>query len=161
MSTMRDAARMLRSSPGVSILAATALALGIGSTTTMYSITRGILRDLPVDRPDQLMHVATTDRNAGDEYLRIPAADIVALREQQRSFEAIAAYENESVHLGDADHRAQRLSAGRVNASLFAVLRVGPLLGRAFTSDDERPGAPRVAILGYQLWENRYAGDRS
>ncbi len=127
----------------------------------MYSITRGILRDLPVDHPEQLMHVAMTDRNAGDEYLRIPAADIVALREQQRSFEAIAAYDFESIHLGDADHRAQRLSAGRVNASLFAVLRVAPLLGRALTSDDERPGAPRVAILGYQLWQNRYAGDRS
>jgi hypothetical protein len=82
MSDLRDGLRMLRSNPGVSILAATALALGIGSTTTMYSITRGILRDLPVDRPEQLMHVAMTDRNAGDDYLRIPAADIIALREQ-------------------------------------------------------------------------------
>ena len=152
---------MLRSNPGVSLLATLALALGIGSTTTMYSITRGILRDLPVDHPEHLMHVAVTDRNAGDEYLRIPAVDIVALRDQQRSFEAIAAYDIESIHLGDADHRAQRLSAGRVTASLFTVLRVTPLLGRAFTSDDERPGAPRVAVLGYQLWQNRYAGDRS
>jgi len=161
MSDLRDGLRMLRSNPGVSILAALALALGIGSTTTMYSITRGILRDLPVDRPDQLMHVAMTDRNAGDEYLRIPTTDIVALREQQRSFEAIAAYEDESVHLGDADHRAQRLSAGVVSASVFTVLRVSPLLGRALTSDDERPGAPHVAVLGYELWRNRYAADPS
>ena len=152
---------MLRSSPGVFILATLALALGIGSTTTMYSIMRGILRDLPVDHPEQLMHVAMTDRNAGDQYQPIPAADIVALREQQRSFEAIAAYDFESIHLGDAAHRAERLSAGRVTGSLFAVLRVTPLLGRTLTSDDERPGAPRVAILGYDLWQNRYAGDRS
>ena len=158
---MRDATRILRSSPGVSILAAVALGLGIGSTTTMYSITRGILRDLPVDRPDQLMHVAMTDRNEGDGYLRIPAPDIVALREQQRSFEAIAAYEDESVHLGDTDHRAQRLSAAVVSASVFTVLRVSPLLGRALTSDDERPGAPHVAVLGYELWRNRYAADPS
>jgi len=161
MSDLSDGLRMLRSNPGVSLLASLALALGIGSTTTMYSITRGILRDLPVDHPEQLMHVAMTDRNAGDQYLRIPAADIVAVREQQRSFEAIAAYDFESIHLGDADHRAERLSAGRVNASLFAVLRVAPLLGRTFTSDDERPGATHVAILGYELWQNRYAGDRS
>jgi putative ABC transport system permease protein len=161
MSTMRDATRILRSSPGVSILAAVALGLGIGSTTTMYSITRGILRDLPVDRPDQLMHVAMTDRNEGNEYLRIPAHDVVALREQQRSFEAIAAYESESVHLGDTDHRAQRLSAAVVSASVFTVLRVSPLLGRALTSDDERPGAPHVAVLGYELWRNRYAADAS
>ena len=113
MSDLRDSLRMLRSNPGVSILAATALALGIGSTTTMYSITRGILRDLPVDRPERLMHVAMTDRNEGDEYLRIPAADIVALREQQHSFEAMAAYEDESVHLGDADHRADRPGSAR------------------------------------------------
>ena len=161
MSDIRDGLRMLRSNPGVSLLASLALALGIGSTTTMYSITRGILRDLPVDHPEQLMHVAMTDRNAGDQYLRIPAADIVAVREQQRSFETIAAYDFESIHLGDADHRAERLSTGRVNASLFAVLRVAPLLGRTFTSDDERPGATHVAILGYELWQNRYAGDRS
>jgi len=161
MSDLRDGLRILRSNPGVSLLATVALALGIGSTTTMYSITRGILRDLPVDRPEQLMHVATTDRNAGDEYLRIPAADIVALREQQRSFEAIAAFDVESIHLGDADHRAERLSVGRVTANLFAVLRVAALLGRTLTSDDERPGAPHVAILGYDLWQNRYAGDHS
>jgi predicted permease len=161
MSDLRDGLRMLRSNPGVSLLATLALALGIGSTTTMYSITRGILRDLPVDRPEQLMHVAMTDRNVGDEYLRIPASDIVALNQQQRSFETIAAYDFEAIHLGDADHHAERLSAGRVTASLFAVLRVAPLLGRTFTSDDERPGAPRVAILGYDLWQNRYAGDRS
>ena len=156
---MRDATRMLRSSPGISVLAALALALGIGSTTTMYSITRGILRDLPVDHPERLMQIAMTDRNAGDGYLRIRAADIVALREQQRSFEAIAAYEDETVHLGDADHHAQRLRAATVSASVFTVLRVSPLLGRALTTEDERPGAPHVAVLGYDLWQSRYAAD--
>src|SRR3954467_7585826 len=107
MTYVRDGLRVLRRSPGMAALATLALALGIGSTTTMYSITRGILRDLPVDRPEQLMHVAMTDRNAGDEYRPIPAPDIVAMREQQRSFEAIAAYDVESIHLGDADHRAE------------------------------------------------------
>src|SRR5678816_4284214 len=104
MTSLRDATRMLRNSAGVSTLAALALALGIGSTTTMYSITRGILRELPVDRPDRLMHIAVIDRKEGDDYLRIPVPDLVALRDQQRSFESLAAYEDESVHLGDADH---------------------------------------------------------
>ena len=158
---VRDGLRMLRRSPGISLLAATALALGIGSTTTMYSITRGILRDLPVDRPEQLMHVAMTDRNAGDEYHRIPVPDIVQLREQQRSFESIGAYEDETVHLGDADHHAERISIATVNASVFTVLRVSPLIGRTITAEDERPGAPRVAVLGYALWQTRYAGERS
>jgi putative ABC transport system permease protein len=157
---LRDALRMLRRSPGMSALASIALALGIGSTTTMYSITRGILRELPVDQPERLMHIAMTDRTAGDDYLRIPVADIVALGEQQRSFESIAAYEDETIHLGDADHRAERLSSGTVTASVFAVLRVAPLLGRALTADDERPGAPPVAVLGYTLWNNRYASNR-
>jgi len=150
---------MLRQSPGVSILAALALALGIGSTTTMYSITRGILRDLPVDRPERLMHVAMTDRTAGDDYQRIPVADIVALRDQQRAFESLAAYEDQSVHLGDADHRAERISIGTVTASVFQVLRASPLLGRPLSTQDERPGAPNVAVLGYSLWQNRYAAD--
>jgi putative ABC transport system permease protein len=151
---------MIRRSPGIAALASLALALGIGSTTTMYSITRGILRELPVDRPDQLMHVAMTDRAAGDDYQRIRAADIIALREQQRSFESVAAYEDESIHLGDQAHRAERFPSATVTASLFSVLRVSPIVGRALTSDDERPGAAPVAVLGYTLWMNRYAGDR-
>jgi predicted permease len=161
MTSLRDAARMLKNSAGVSILAATALALGIGSTTTMYSITRGILRELPVDRPDRLMHVAVIDRKAGTDYLRIPVPDLVVLRDQQRSFESLAAYEDESVHLGDADHHAERISIGTVSASVFRVLRVGPFLGRTLTTDDEAPGAPRVAVLGYSLWQARYAADRA
>ena len=157
----RDAVRFLRRSPGVSALASLALALGIGSTTTMYSITRGILRELPVDRPEQLMHVAVTDRAAGDDYLRVPAADIVAIREQQRSFESLAAYEDETVHLGDATHPAARVSSATMTASAFRVLRVSPALGRAFTADDERPGAVPVVVLGHTLWKTRYAGDSS
>ena len=156
----RNAARTLRRSPGVTVLASLALALGIGSTTTMYSITRGLLRELPVDRPERLVHVAMTDRTAGDDYLRIPVGDIVALRDQQRSFESIGAYEDQPVHLGDATHRAERISSAVVTASLFRVLRSSPLLGRTIRDDDERPGAAPVAVLGYTLWRNRYAGDR-
>jgi len=161
MTALRDGLRVLRRSPGMATLAAIALGLGIGSTTTMYSITRGILRQLPVDQPERLMHVAMTDRTEGDEYLRVPVADIVALREQQQSFESIAAYEDMPVNIGDTDHRAERLSGGTVTASLFRVLRVRPLLGRTLSIDDERPGAPPVAVLSHTLWQNRYAGDRS
>ena len=151
---------MIRRSPGIAALASLALALGIGSTTTMYSITRGILRELPVDQPERLMHVAMTDRTAGDDYLRIPIRDIVALREQQRTFASLAAYEDVSIHLGDAQHRAERLSSAMVTASVFSVLRVSPLLGRTLSADDERPGATPAAVLGYTLWKNRYASDR-
>src|SRR5215218_2921839 len=158
MSYVRDGLRMVRRSPGIAALASLALALGIGSTTTMYSITRGILRELPVDQPDRLIHVAVTDRTAGDDYLRIPVADIAALREQQRSFQSLAAYEDVSIHLGDAQHRAERLSSALVTASLFSVLRASPLIGRMLSADDERPGAPPVAVLGHTLWKNRYAG---
>ena len=151
---------MLRHSPGVAVLAALALGLGIGSTTTMYSITRGILRELPVHEPDRLVHIAVTDRSAGDDYLRIPVADIAALRDQQRSFESIAAYEDESIHLGDDTHRAERVASAVVTASLFSVLRTSALLGRTLTPQDEQPGAPPVAVLSYALWQNWYGGDR-
>ena len=161
MTYVNDALRMLRRSPGVSALASVALALGIGSTTTMYSITRGILRQLPVDRPERLMHVAMTSRTTGDEYTRIPVADIVAIRDQQRSFESLGAYEDESIHLGDADHRAERISSAMVSAEVFKVLRVPPFLGRVLSTEDERTGAVAVTVLGYDLWTTRYAGDRA
>src|SRR3954454_3226128 len=110
MSAFRDGLRVLRRSPGMATLAAIALGLGIGSTTTMYSITRGILRQLPVDQPERLMHVAMTDRTEGDEYLRIPLVDIVALREQQGSFESIAAYEDMPVNRGATGPSTERLT---------------------------------------------------
>ena len=160
MTYIHDGLRMIRRSPGISALASVALALGIGSTTTMYSITRGILRDLPVDRPERLMHVAQTSRTTGDEYTRIPAADIIAVRDQQRSFESLGAYEDESVHLGDADHRAERIASAMVTADVFKALRVSPHLGRVLTDEDARAGAPAVAVLGYNLWTTRYAADR-
>ncbi len=160
LTDLRDGARMLRHSPGVAVLAALALGLGIGSTTTMYSITRGVLREMPVPEPQRLVHIAVTDRSAGDDYLRVPIADIAALRDQQRSFESIAAYEDESIHLGDDTHRAERVASAVVTASLFAVLRTSPLLGRTLTPQDEQPGAPPVAVLSYALWQNRYGGDR-
>ena len=160
MPDIYDGLRMLRRSPGISALASIALALGIAATTTMYSITRGILRELPVDRPERLMHVAMTSRTTGDEYTRVPVADIVAIRDQQRSFESLGAYEDESIHLGDSDHRAERISSAMVSADLFKVLRVSPLLGRVLSIEDERPGAPAVTVLGYNLWTTRYASDR-
>src|SRR5688500_7911479 len=129
MSSLRDCLRMISRSPASAALASLALALGISSTTTMYSITRGILRELPVEQPERLMHVAMTDRTAGDDYLRIPIRDIVALREQQRTFASLAAYEDVSIHLGDAQHRAERLSSAMVTASMVSVLRVSPLFG--------------------------------
>jgi putative ABC transport system permease protein len=155
---LRDALRFLRRSPGISALAS--IALGIGSTTTMYSITRGILRELPVDRPDRLMHIAVTDRTAGDDYLRVPVPDLVALLEQQRSFEAVGAFEDMSVHVGDANRPAERVAGAVMTSGTFTVLRTAPLLGRPFNADDERPGATPVAVVGYRLWQTRYGGDR-
>jgi putative ABC transport system permease protein len=159
LTDLRHGARMLRRSPGLAILAAVALALGIGSTTTMFSITNGILRQLPVEAAERLMHVASIDQARG-EWARMRVPDLVALREQQRSFSAIGAYEDVGAHLGDARHRAVRVPAALMTASMFDVLRVRPFLGRTLAATDEQPGAPPVAVLGYVTWRDRYAADR-
>jgi predicted permease len=65
------------------------------------------------------------------------------------------------VHLGDNDHRAQRVAIAAVTPSLFQVLRVRPIIGRTLGPDDARPGGAAVGVLGYTLWRNRYAGDRA
>ena len=159
---LRHGARMLRRSPGLALLAATALALGVGSTTTMFSITHGILRDIPVDEPGRLVHVAAVERGRG-EYERIPARDLVAVRDAQRSFVGVAGFEDVPVHLGEAvrrpGHRAERVNGALVSGDAFALLRVRPLLGRALGPDDDRAGAPAVVVLGHALWRDRYASD--
>jgi predicted permease len=148
--------RNLRRSPGVAVAAVLSLGLGIGATTTMFSITSGILRELPVDEPERLVHVAGVDRQTGDGDLRLGSWEIRAIVASQRSLEAVGIFEDEAFRLGDADRYAERRSGAAISPEVFAVLRVSPALGRGFTTADGHPGAVAVVILSDRLWRERF-----
>jgi len=160
------AIRSLRKSPTYTTVALTVLALGIGSATAIFSVVDAVvLRGLPYDEHDRLVVVlehrtgAVPVGNPFGEGTTTPQT-YLDWRAQQQSFETLAAVTATSVGLRDAEGHPQPVRAIRATADFFRVLRVAPMLGRAFTTAEETVGRHRVAILSYGLWQRRFGGSR-
>ena len=159
---LRYGARMIVKRPGTSAIAIVALALGIGLTTTMFSIVEGvILRGLPFPESDRIMYVtrATVQRPDGRD--NAPAHDLVDWRAQQKVFESLAGYFNQSVTIATDGGFPERLRGVRMTPNTLSVLRVAPVVGRDFSEADAAPGAPAVALIGYRVWQGRFKSDRN
>ncbi len=159
MNTLRYALRQLRKSPGFAIVAILTLALGIGANTAVFSVVDTVLlRPLPYPQPDRLMLVTETETQGGDQELGVAAQEYLDYRDQTRSFSSVAAFVTEGFNLtGEGD--PLRVQAARISASAFPTLGVWPMMGRAFTADEDRTGSDNVVELSYSLWQNQYHGD--
>jgi len=158
MLDLRHALRSLRRSPGLSLIATVALALGIGLTTLMFSIVYGVLvRELPFPRSDELVEVYRRAAAGSESATRIH--DYLDVRRLQRSFEGLAAHERQELRLSNDAAPAARLEGARVTPELFRVLGVSPAVGRSFTAEDGEAGAPRTALISWSLWHGRFGGD--
>lgn len=156
---LRVAARGLGRSKGLAVLAVVTLALGIGSTTFMYSIVYGALyRGLPFAGGDRIMQVHSANPVEGWDRGSVEYRDYLAMREDQTSFGQLAAGYSGTVNVSTAE-RAIRLDGGFFTANAFEVLRVHPDLGRAFLPGDDDPGAAPVIILSHRTWQDEFGGD--
>ena len=153
--------RAARRAPAVTLAAIAMLGLGIGSTTTMFSITHGLLRDLPTAEPERIVHIAARHRLQSLTETRISGREFHDVRTATRTIEDLAAYAPASYALGDEERSAVRWSGAAITPNVFGVLGVETALGRAFNEDDALPGAPPVVVLGATLWRQRYQGDRA
>src|SRR5215471_5052967 len=144
MTDLRYAIRTFLRTPGFTIVTVLTLALGIGATTAMFSVVNAVLlRPLPYTAPDRLV----TTRGS--------LADLRDLQASSQSFDGIAFWASNLYNLRvNAD--VQQVLAGQVSGNLLPILGVQPLLGRNFTEEDERQD---TVILGYGLWQTRFAGD--
>jgi predicted permease len=155
---IRYAARTLRKSPGLSGIAVLALALGIGLTTIMFSIVHGaILKGLPFDDAHRLMHLERNNLAEDIESMEVTIHDYMDWREQQQSFESLAAFYDGTINLSGTE-RAERYEGAFMTANAFGSLGVQPILGRGFREDEDEPGAPPVIMLGYHVWQDRFSG---
>jgi putative ABC transport system permease protein len=155
---LRYATRSLRRAPGFALLALLVIALGVGANAVMFTLVNAVLlRPLPFPDPGGLMLVSQKDRTTGQDWHDASPANFLDWRARQRTFTGMTALRPLSLALSAGD-RVEQIPGGMVNANFFDVLGVKPILGRAFRPDDERPGAPRVAILGYAAWQQRFAG---
>jgi putative ABC transport system permease protein len=151
--------RLLIKSPLFSLTAIAIVVLGIGSVTAIFSVVYGILlKPLPFPEPDRLVQIWThTPRYARDA---VSAADRRDWQAENTVFTDIALYNPlANFNLTDGNGEPERLLAGRISANSHAVLGVSPVLGRAFTEDEDEVGNERVVILGDALWRRRFGGD--
>src|SRR5437762_3468436 len=157
---LRFAARMLRKSPGFTAVAVLTLALGIGANAAIFSyIDAWFIKPLPYPQPDRLVIFETQDKKHGWTSGGVTsAADYFDFQKQNTSFEQTVAWGGASLNL-TGDGLPELVDGGRVSWNFFDTLGAKPILGRTFTAEDDRSGAPHVAILSQGLWQGRYAGD--
>jgi predicted permease len=153
---LRFAIRALRRNASTSVLAALTLGISIGAATAVFSVVDAVLDPIPFEDPDRLMAIHGTSPASAANPLSYP--NFLDVQERTRTFEAIAAWHLEMFTIAGPPH-AERPIGGRVSAAYFSILRVQPLLGRVFRPDDDRAGAPPVALLGEGLWRRRFGAD--
>jgi putative ABC transport system permease protein len=150
--------RSLLKRPSLTLLAIATLALGIGANTAMFSVINAVLlRPLPYPNPDRLVWMNETGPEVADRWVSYP--NFKDWQARSSSFEAMSTFRGWSVTLMGTD-QAQDLGARMVAADYFKVMGVAPFIGRSFTADDDKQGAPPVAILSYGFWEKQFAGDK-
>lgn len=156
---LRHSARMLLKRPGFTSIAVVTLALGIGANTAIFSLVRGVLlRPLPFSEPERLIGIRESKAGEGHNN---PMAwrSFAEFRDQARTLEAIAAYFNRNPDI-ELENGTVSVPGAAVSYSYFRVLGVHPILGRDFTPEDDKAGAPRTAILSHELWQQFYGADR-
>jgi predicted permease len=156
---LRLALRSLVRNRALTMSAALALALGIGATTTLFSIVHGGLARLPFEQPDELVMLTRTNPRNGANDMGATAFDYIQWSASVRGFEGISAFQQNSVNLSGPEYSPQRVPAAFVAPNAFGLLGVAPARGRGFTAQDARPGAPATAIIGHALWQARFAAD--
>ncbi|MEK6303158.1 MAG: ABC transporter permease [Acidobacteriota bacterium] len=156
---IRYSFRMLRKSPGFTAVATLTLALGIGANSAIFSVVNALLlRPLPFKDPDRLVRIWGKFEKDGIPKNWISEPELIDLNQMSESFEDIAAYQGSGVNLtGNQD--PVRINAAFVNASLFPVLGINATLGRTFSADEDQPGRNKVALLGHNLWQSRFASN--
>ncbi|UQA57147.1 ABC transporter permease [Polyangium aurulentum] len=156
---VRFALRMLRKAKAFTVAALVVLALGIGATSAIFSVVNAVvLRPLPYPDSDRVAVLHSDFRAQGLDEMPYSIPEFHDLRSQNRSFEALAAYQMRDANLGGVEP-PERLLVAAVSPSFFPVLRVEAAPGRTFTPDEEKLGNDRVVLLSHALWQRRFGGD--
>ena len=156
---VRYAARSYAKTPTFTLAVLTTLALGIGASTAIFSMVNAILlQPLPLNEPDRLVYA--NEVNAKLVRISTSWLNYRDWRQRARSFEHLALTRDEPEALS-AVERPQRLRGRRVTGNFFQAVGVRPALGRALADDDDRPGAPLMAVITDGFWRAQFGADPS
>ena len=160
---VRFAARTLVKSPGFTLVAVATLALGIGANTAIFSVINAILlRPLPYPQAERLVFLTEWSEQVPE--MSFSVANLKDVRDQNTVFESLVGYNGQNFVLsgtgaaGSAGE-AERVNGRQVTSGMFETLGKQPILGRAFTAEEEKSGAPGVVLLGEGFWERRFGRD--
>lgn len=160
LSDLKLTYRQLRKSPKFTITAVFILALGIGSTTAIYSIVHGVLlRPLPFPHPEQL--VTLGDQVSGTDWGHtdpgpVTGPEVMIYPRETRSFQSLGGYGYAGFELSGISQPAQ-ITAFRMTPSIFTALEISPMMGRVFTEAEDKQRA-QVAVLSFATWKSRFGG---
>ena len=152
--------RMLLKKPSVTIVAIIAIGLGIGANTAIFSVVNTVLlQPLPYEQPEQLLMLATEQRNqALDGRGTFSVPDFFDVQKSSTTLQYVATVQQSGTIVTQGGD-PERVIGAVVSSDYFAVLGVKPELGRVFTRDEDKPGAPPVLLLSHGLWQRRFGGD--
>jgi putative ABC transport system permease protein len=154
--------RMLLKKPSVTIVAIIAIGLGIGANTAIFSVVNTVLlQPLPYDQPQQLVMLATEQRNqALDGRGSFSVPDFFDVQKSSTTVQYVATVQRSGTIVTQGGD-PERLIGAVVSSDYFSVLGVKPELGRVFTPEEDKPGAAPVILLSHGLWQRRFGGDQS
>jgi putative ABC transport system permease protein len=157
---LRYGLRTLLKNPGFTVVALSALALGIGANSAIFSVVNAVLlRPLPFKNPEQLVMVWENATHLGFPKNTPSPPNFIDWQRLNTVFTGMAAMVERSFNLTGVGE-PERLDGRRVSANLFDLLGVPPFVGRTFVPDDDRAGA-HVLLLSYSLWQRRFGSDPS
>ena len=154
---LRFGARTLGRNPGFACIAVLTLALGVGAHAAIFSVVNAVLlRPLPWSDPDRAVMIWS--RWTAFDKTWVSDGEVNGYRRESRTLSDVGAWSEGQVSL-TGDGEPERLASASVTSNLFSVLGVTPIRGRLFTAEEDVPNGPNAVILGYGLWQRRYAGD--
>ena len=153
--------RALSRSPALAAIAIGSLALGIGATTSIYSVIYAVVLDpFPYKDVDSLMSIAVRDPGGRGMRTYYTVDQYLEIENRNSIFDGVITSTISDVEWTGAGEPV-RLRGNHVTMNTFTVLGVAPILGRVTTPSDELPGAEPIAILGYKFWQRQFSGDPS
>jgi putative ABC transport system permease protein len=161
MNDLKFAFRQLGKSPGFTLVAVLTLALGIGANTAIFSIINAVLlRPLPYPDADRIM-VLNESAGPGQDFA-VALPDYLDWRNDNTVFEHLAATHKESRNLSGIPGRdPERISGAAVTRNFFNVVGLSPEIGRTFSEDEDKAGAPPVVVISDRLWRRAFNADPS
>jgi putative ABC transport system permease protein len=158
---IRYGVRVLLKNRSFTAVAVFALALGIGANSAIFSVVNSVvLRPLPYKDSERLVTIYSSLLQPGLEKIVVSAPELADFREQNNSFDEVAAYDFQGVNVTGGDE-PERIRAALLSPNLLPLLGIDSLIGRGFSPVEDQPGHSQVAVLSYSLWQRRFAGDRN